>query len=740
MAGETNYLIGRGELLTYDIKLDRGGGEKKQVYLFSDAKERLIPQLRTAARQFDSLPADACPHDYVVGKLALNPAYIAKSYFPITLLRTANLVSVGSRTIRITPERWARKSKVQECTTTEVFVAGKRETFRNLINLVSTFDEDSEEARGFSRIEQFKSYAPTERVKKHGPTDEQYFEVGLHLLPDEDSEFIRVSFMKYAKKLRARVFDDLEFFAGTIWFLPVKADRETVAELAKFAFVRVIRPVPRLRGIRPVAKRSSGATVTCSLPTDQPLSTEPRVAILDGGLPKSHILAPWIKNYRLSDPSAHDDPDGLMHGIGVSSAVLFGPVNPGAVAPRPYAPIDHVRVLDSKSNQDQSLELYRTLSSIEEVLLARQYEFLNLSLGPDLPIEDTDIHAWTSVIDDLLSDGDTFMTVAVGNNGNMDWLSNNARVQVPSDCVNAVAVGATDDTGHKWKRSSYSAIGPGRSPGVIKPDLMAFGGSPSSYFHTVSTDSSPTLTPNLGTSFAAPYLLRSAVGIRAILGQELRPLTLKALLVHAADQNGHHVREVGWGKIPEDITSIITCPPGVARIIYQGELKPGKYLRAPLPMPKGGISGRIRLKATFCYASPTDPQDASAYTKAGLDIVFRPNLKNFKKGAKTPKSKGFFDLNKYATETERRSDMGKWETTLHATRSFVGSKLENPVFDIHYNARDGAAPTANAEKIKYALVLTIEVKGNANLYNEILQAHSKTLVPIQPQVSVPIRT
>jgi hypothetical protein len=76
--------------------------------------------------------------------------------------------------------------------------------------------------------------------------------------------------------------------------------------------------------------------------------------------------------------------------------------------------------------------------------LSRQYQFINLSLGPDLPIEDTEVHAWTSVIDDLLSDGETLMTVAVGNNGEMDRESGNARIQVPSDCVNALAVGACD--------------------------------------------------------------------------------------------------------------------------------------------------------------------------------------------------------------------------------------------------------------------------------------------------------
>ncbi len=108
------------------------------------------------------------------------------------------------------------------------------------------------------------------------------------------------------------------------------------------------------------------------------------------------------------------------------------------------------------------------------------------------------------------------------------------------------------------------------------------------------------------------------------MGDELTPLAIKALLVHAADPSTHDKLEVGWGKVPENLIDIITCPAGIARVVYQGELKPGKYLRAVLPLPPDGLTGNIKLKATFCYASPTYPQDAASYTRAGLETVFRP--------------------------------------------------------------------------------------------------------------------
>jgi len=735
---QTNFLIGRGELLTHDIKGPKRKLGKPEVYSFAQAAQRLTSQFSATATALDTLPPQACPGDFGVARLTMNPSYLARSFFPTAMLRTVGLESVGSRTVKMTPGGWTKKGEPKECTTTELFVAGKRHAFRHLKDWTKQIESDSDEALDLTHIEQFSVFTPQERIADYVSTKDRFFEVGLHLLPEESRLFVQQAFVKYAKELSIKVHNDLSFTAGNLWFVPVESKYDRIEQLAEFVFVRIIRPLPRLRGMHPVL-RTSEVTINCILPTEQPLSSEPKVAILDGGLPKEHAIGSWLRSYRVLDENAQDDPVGLEHGLGVSSAFLFGPIQPNGTAARPFAYVDHLRVLDRDADKEDPLELYRTLGFVEQVLLSRQYQFINLSLGPDLPIEDTDVHAWTSVIDDLLSDGDTLMTVAVGNNGQMDRASGNARVQVPSDCVNALAVGAATNTEVNWARAPYSAVGPGRSPGVIKPDLMSFGGNAGNYFHVLSPGKKATLSPQLGTSFASPYLLRSAVGIRAILGTELSPLAIKALLVHVADAAEHDKLEVGWGKLPEDLMSIITCPEGVARVVYQGELKPGKYLRASLPLPIGGLKGSICLKATFCYASPTDPQDAAAYTRAGLEVVFRPSDEKIKDGKANADTKSFFDMKKYANKEERRSDMGKWETILHSAKNMRGSTLKNPVFDIHYNAREAGHKASGAEKIRYALIITVEAPKHADLYSEILRAYAKTLVPIQPQVSLPIR-
>jgi hypothetical protein len=66
------------------------------------------------------------------------------------------------------------------------------------------------------------------------------------------------------------------------------------------------------------------------------------------------------------------------------------------------------------------LALYRTLDRIDQVLQENPHEFINLSVGPDLPIEDDEIHPWTALLDSWLADGKRLLTIAAGNNGNLD--------------------------------------------------------------------------------------------------------------------------------------------------------------------------------------------------------------------------------------------------------------------------------------------------------------------------------
>ena len=733
----TRFLIGKGELLTYDIPPPPMVANKVHPYGLTEAKAHLVPQMVLAALELQLLPQTACPSDVAVAKVDLHPAYIAKSFFPTALLRQAGLTAIGSRTIRVRPRKDLRKKAPPECESTQLFVAGTREAFARLPSFATQISDNTKEALQFAEIEDFSTMTAADRVRTSTLPPGRTFEVGLHLLPDQNVDALRKAFVRYAKTCEFEVNSEFDFPVGRMLFLAAIGEAVQLHRLAQFSLLRVVRPMPLIRGSRPFA-RGNPISVGFSMPTAQPLSDEPTVAILDGGLPDTHILTPFLGRYEKSDPDAADLHEYLDHGIGVRSAFLFGPIEPDQEAQRPYSYVDHFRVLDAKAENEDPLDLYRTLAHIEEVMLSRQYRFLNLSLGPDLPADDSDVHAWTAVLDTMLSDGETLMTVAVGNNGERDMASGLNRIQVPADSVNALSIGAADRLTGVWNRAGYSAQGPGRSPGRRKPDVVAFGGCPKEYFHVAAPGNKPVLAATMGTSYASPFVLRTAVGVRAVLGDAVHPLTIKALLVHAAQNDpGGSVTEVGWGRVPTDLNQIIMCGDGTARIIYQGLLRPGKYLRAPVPLPAASLTGTVTLSATFCYASPVDVEDAAAYTKAGLTITFRPN--STKSIGKQIKTRSFFSQATFRTEQEQRQDLGKWETVLHASDRMLGSGLKHATFDIHYNARDGGgAAGAGMELIRYALVLTVQAPKHANLFEDILSSHS-LLKAIEPRITLPIR-
>ncbi len=152
---QTNFLIGRGELLTHDIKGPKRMPGKAEVYSFAQAAQRLAPQFSSTATALDALPAHACPGDFGVARLVMNPSYIARTFFPMAMLRTVGLESVGSRTVKVTPSGWTKKGEPQECTTTELFVAGKRQAFRHLKDWTQQIEFESDEALDLAHIEQF---------------------------------------------------------------------------------------------------------------------------------------------------------------------------------------------------------------------------------------------------------------------------------------------------------------------------------------------------------------------------------------------------------------------------------------------------------------------------------------------------------------------------------------------------------------------------------------------------------
>ena len=745
-----NFLLGHGERLVKPLKHSGGGGEKRHPYRFSEAQQRLLPKVQMAVEEIENLPEAACPDDCSVVALTMHPAYLAKSYYPTSLLRAVDLQPLGSRPRIVMPEKVIKnKEAVENKTATvteetvELFVAGKRSNLRLLSESLCDWTEDVNGADDIKKIEDFRSFTLVEnRVRTKSEERELFLEVVLHTTAQEEMSYVVNGFDNFIRELGidnsglAR-----RIFAGGLCFIPLKMRRELLDDFSKFSFLRVARDMPSLRTFCPTMRvATTRKAFPALLPKTGALDNSIRVAVFDGGLPARNPLERWAK--RKKHPDVGKAVSGCTeHGLAVTSALLFGSLKPGSPAPLPFANVEHYRLLDDATGSENPQDLFDVLDRIEDVLTQKKYDFINLSIGPELPVEDDEVHAWTAVLDEHLADGNTLASVAVGNGGELDRASGNARVQVPSDCVNALAVGASDREDSNWRVTKYSSVGPGRAPGVVKPDCLAFGGSNDVPFWVPSANEKPLCTPMQGTSFAAPLALRTAIGLRATIGPVLSPLAAKALLIHKCDPgNNPDFTSAGWGKIAGTVEDYLLCEDDESRVLFQGELRSGGYLRIPIPVPEEQMTGDVSITGTFCFATKIDPQDPFLYTRSGLEVVFRPNSQKYDKGAKRPKSAEFFNAkNLYLTEQELRKEAHKWETTLHASKNKRSTSLYDPIFDIHYNAREAGANPKTTERIPYALVITVKAPKVTDLYNKIVRRYRGKLEALQPVLEVPTR-
>lgn len=740
-----NFLLGRGELLTRRVEHPpRSPSKASFPYSFWEQQDRVMGMLEEVTSDVMQLPKEACPNDNAVVLLTLHPQFLSKTAYPKLLLRDLNLRHVGSRSTHIQPTAWGRKNPPEgSAHSTELFVASDRSNIELLGEYIGALSEDDRVAEDLLKIESVRSVRAEDVVKNFGDREGvTSVEVVLHASASDEDIFIREAFLEFASEFEAERSQGTEFFVNGLWFMPMRSSVANIPQLSKFSFLRALRPMPSLRKLEGIT-RSKARRVHWEAPDTDPIAPDIKMAVFDGGLPENHGLERFV-NYFDAPLLGPPLQKYLEHGLAVTGAALFGPLEDSGELPQPVCKVDHYRVLDEYCEaveDDEHLELYESLRIVEQALSTNSYHYANFSVGPALPVEDTDVHAWTSVIDNLLSQGSTLATVAVGNEGESDWESGNARVQVPSDCVNAIAVGAANRNQPGWSRASYSSVGPGRSPGLVKPDVISFGGDLLAGHPFVVCDTGKTLATSEGTSFAAPAVLRMGASIQAHFGEAVSPLAARALLVESALDEGHDRREVGWGKVPETLDEIVTCGPGVVRVLYQGTLNPGRLLRAQIPLPDEELQGMVDISATFCVCCEVDPQDSGSYTRAGLNVTFRPDESKIEPGALYPKSAPFFKKNDFQHEADLRSDAHKWESTMSSSVRKRGSSLNNPVFDIHYNAREMAGPAASAgSRLPYALVISLKSPKNRDIYNKVATKYRATLEQLQPRVEIPLQT
>ncbi len=691
----------------------------------------------TQERAAALVPA-VCPNGLATVGITLNPAYLAKSFSPGAMIDKLNGHIVGSRGRKVSPQ-----STGKEETCPELIVAAPVARLRSFSSIVDDIDPDSTAADDFRKIEDLRIESATDRVSRQADERSHVWELVVHAGSVDDEALAHLlSFAESTRGGESAVDRTRYFFAGGLCFLPVVGTVSQITALAEHTFVRHIRVAPRIRSTRITI--GGPDTIDCKLPTEAAMDTAKRLLVIDGGRTPIDHVSQYVRDYEYPELGP-PDAEYQDHGAGVVSAALFGSCTPEVR--RPFCMVDSIRVFDDRTGVNSDFEYFDVLERIRNVLhdYGDTYDFACLCSGPDIAITDGEPSAWTAVLDQVCGRIRTELFCAAGNGGHLDAEAGLNRVQPPSDGCNIIAVGASTGTGGEWRRSSYSSVGRGRMPGYVKPDFVVNGGElPNDPFYVVGP-AFGTAIPKQGTSLAAPNAARIAASIRASLGDQISPLGVKALMINRSDPGDNRQIDVGWGKVGSSTGDLISTGDDEVVVVYEGKLAPGQWRAIPLPLPEVEIPGQVEISATFCFKTETDPHHPLNYTRAGLEIIFRPHAERFEedengKRSKRPKRGDFFTAKQmYNPEISLRREASKWESVMHRTKKPYGSSLLRPVFDVLYTTRKESKRNLEPKPIPYVLVLRLRAKHVKELYNLVVQHHQNVLIPMRSVIQLPIR-
>lgn len=737
----------------------QGHGPKYHPYTYAEVRPQLAGQVQHIRSDIAALPDDY-RGDRIVVQAKLHPNYLAATHHPRVLREDADLVMVGTRASRGTLRKRSGPDQ-EDMPTKTLLLAATTASLDRMGQLLASAAPPGPIVDEFVRFESILLPGP-ERIERRDVDEDEdpettlVWEAVLHPAIDANGMPSAAAAERVATKLETLVERlDGEMRrkylrrVGTLTFVPIRLQRRHLDDLERFNPLRAVRPMPQMRRIPEKRIRSADLGGSAPEPPSERPPREHRIAVFDGGVDASHpLLAPFVSEGDLT--SAPRVEQLVAHGTLVSSALLYGHIQPGRPLPAPPAYVDHFRVLPAPADVDPADEPYWILDRIVEVLRDRpeRWPIVNLSLGPDDSAvdEDADINRFTAELDQLIADLGITVTVAVGNEGQPTISSlGEDRVMAPADGVNVFAVGACDDlTPTEPTRAPYSCVGPGR-PGLrVSPLGVAFGGSDAQHF--IGADVGGGYQVNMGTSFAAPTAAR---GIATLLAPVPFSANLaRGMAAHfASPPKKHDLPAIGYGRLRDDYRQLLDCAPGTVTIVVRDTIERGMTRAYPMPYPFSGLSGRVKARWTVSFISPTDPQDAVEYTQAGLEVVMRPNATAYTMGLKNSGKKPIdvdlrtdgeliqnlasqgwtLSLNpktrsgKAVRSEHTLRDEGKWETVMRHEDGANADKLHLPsIWVTYYERAEGQLiPKATATSLDFTLVMTIESKKTLDLYEQV---------------------
>lgn len=756
--GPDRRLFVNGEALRVTVEpAPGGGGQKYEPFTAIEAAGVLLPQIEQARTSLSNLPEEARAPGRVYVEAQLLPNYISASDFPEDLLNYIGAVPVGSRQAA---GEYTTAKLTREAPTRRLILAVPDDGLAQLQQLVGAAGgrtrSDRSAFEDIKKLSHFSMPAPDDVVVAEmlGDEEPRMCEAVLHPSTAINGEPVALdpeTMDRWTTFVASRggeiVTEYIREVAG-LTFVPVFLLPSQMREIAVFNPLRGIRPMPAIRPRPGFGTRSGNQLIPPA--SAATTASAPRVAVFDGGVDTSSgSPGPYFPIPVADLTPEPPDPGDTDHGTGVTGAVLYGLVRPGEQAPEIPLPVESFRVFPAPVVSGD-LYGYWILDQIKDVVEEGDHKIVNLSLGPELAVEESDVpNRWTSELDRLAWEYDVLFVVAAGNTGARASHVGLDRVQVPADMVNGLSVGACDEAppDAPWARAPYSSIGPGRAGCRAQPTGVQFGGEGGSgkLFPVLRADG--TFLEASGTSFSAPVHTHALAELAAKLPRS-NPSVLRAFSAHFAERPRSRAQqlfpEVGHGRFPLSFEDVLDCAADDMHVLYVDEVNRGELIGYQLPVPPTAGGNRLELRVTLAYSTPVEPTQPSEYTQSSIEMVLRPhalihgfspppevqgqrtNLDITSAEANRLRTEGWIESQEPVSKPLKASgrseldlrDAGKWETMRHYRLNFGAGTVHAPRLDISYLARRAGKLESGAPTIPYAvLVSVVDRDASGTLYD-----------------------
>ena len=738
-------ILVNGQELAQPIDKRQPSSSKEYPQTYDESKINIFKNLENVEKIYKNDKNHKFLNEIILS-VKLHEGFKAKSYFPTIFEKNGMMESVGGRSYKI--------NKGDKETDAKLYF------FRTTLNKVEFFKDylikenaNKTEKQQITSVREIGFLSNTDKMFGFDSKwEEGRVEIVIHPLTKELNKIDDI----IKKEFNSREGIVIKHYENGPTFITGRASKKVIENLVKYNFLRTIHPLNAIEISQPIR---GGMDFKLPKREFKLVKSEVTVGVFDGGVDEENPLLKGLVIKGKEVPSSPQD-DLLSHGTGVCGAILYGPLNNynGVIEKAPKINVESFRVLPQLDSNDS--DLYEVIDLIEDVVSSRDdIKVYNISLGPRGPIFDDQICRFTYAIDKLTYEKDVLFCIAVGNDGNQG--EELGRIQAPSDAVNSLAIGSyTYNYQNEKEWADYSCMGIGREGAKIKPDILAFGGSVSRPFLTLgyNTDN---VQFQMGTSLASP-VVAGVIGSMMAYSKEVTPQLAKALVI----LNSKRDREVslednkklGYGYFDEEAEGILECSDNNVTILYNGEIKPTKNVKLPIPLPiLKKFKGNIKLSWVLTMSTSVDALDSDGYTKTCIESTFYPHsykyvYKNNSNKRKTidirntdditaafklgyneksnwPNTKGSRH-NKIKEEKKAREFT--WDTVMSGELpSMKSTSLCEPYLILHGLDRKG-----EKDKIKYALALKIEAINHMGSLYDCIREEYKILSPISLEIKI----